>query len=430
MLRPRSMQRRRQFLRTAVGGPFLLSLAPTAPWFLVQAAVRAASLSAPEGRVLVVIQLTGGNDGLNTVVPFEDDTYAGSRPTLRWKGSAVHKISAQLGLHPRMTGFERLFKEGQIGIVQSVGCPGLSRDHESALRAWQTAVPGPRIGGAGWMGLATDYLWQKVRPAAPGVFIGGIPRPFGINAAAAVVPALRDAREATAGSSVLTNGWLAQTEAGPDSTSLPPSALLQHVRASLAMAQAHARQLEDTRPTASAATYPDCGLGHDLRTVARLIRAETRIQIFSVELGGGGIGGFDNHANQLGNHCALLEQLSESVAAFAADLAADRLFDQVLLMTFSEFGRTVAENGRRGTDHGAAGPMFLVGGKVRAGIQGAHPCLTDLDGGALKHSIDFRAVYAAVLEDWLGLPSAAILGGAWCSRETGQVVEVVADKRS
>ena len=393
-----------------MGGPLLLSLAPTVPSFLSRSAAQGTGLT-PDGRVLVVVQLTGGNDGLNTVVPFEDDAYAQSRPTLRLKASEVRKISAQLGLHPRMAGFERLFKEGRLGIWQGVGCAGLSRNHETALLAWQTAVPNPRIGGTGWMGLATDHLWQKSRPAAPGVFVGGIPRPFGIQAAAAVVPALRDAIDATAEQSILASGFAKPPGTGVASTPQPGSALLQHVRSSLAMAEAHARRLEAAGRAVSAVNYPACGLGRDLKTVARLIRAETGIRIFYVELGGGGIGGFDNHANQLGNHCALLEQLSESVTAFAEDLAADRLLDRVLLMTFSEFGRTVAENGRRGTDHGSAGPMFLVGGQVRAGIQGTHPSLTDLDGDALKHSTDFRAVYAAILDDWLGLPSAAILGG-------------------
>jgi uncharacterized protein (DUF1501 family) len=405
------MQTRRQFIRAALGGPLLVSLAPTVPLFLSRSAMQAAVASVAEGRVLVVIQLTGGNDGLNTVVPFEDDAYARSRPTLRLKGSEVRKISPELGLHPRMGSFERLFKEGRLAILQGVGCAGLSRDHEAALRAWHTAEPDATGAGTGWLGLATDHLWQKARPAAPGVFVGSIPRPLGINAASAVVPTLRQAGEAAPDLASQSSGLSMQPESGEGSGAPPSSALLQHVRASLTMAQAHARRLEETRPISTSKSYPACALGNDLRTVAGLIRAQTGIRIFYVELGGGGIGGFDNHANQLGNHCALLEQLSDSVAAFMADLNADRLQDRVLLMTFSEFGRTVAENGRRGTDHGAAAPMFLAGGKVLAGIHGPHPSLTDLDGGALKPGTDFRAVYAAVLEDWLGLPSAAILGG-------------------
>jgi uncharacterized protein (DUF1501 family) len=155
--------------------------------------------------------------------------------------------------------------------------------------------------------------------------------------------------------------------------------------------------------------YPQFELAGSLRMVAQLIRADIGIRIFFTELGGGGIGGFDNHANQIGNHCALLHHLSESIAAFIHDLKRDNLLNRVLLMTFSEFGRTVKENGRRGTGHGAAAPMFLAGGKVNGGLIGSHPSLTDLDDGALKFHTDFRSVYATVLDRWLGFDSSKVL---------------------
>ncbi len=200
-----------------------------------------------------------------------------------------------------------------------------------------------------------------------------------------------------------------------DNESIPTEAgnnsLLRHIKVAMAEGQRSKLRLEALSRSASVrASYPAFGLAEDLRTIANLIRAEMGIRIFYAELGGGGIGGFDNHANQMGNHCALLEQLSESVTAFAADLSKDRLFDRVLLMTFSEFGRTAAENGRHGTDHGVAAPMFLVGGNLRGGIHGTHPSLMDLDDGALKHHTDFRSVYATVLEDWLQIASRSILG--------------------
>jgi uncharacterized protein (DUF1501 family) len=176
-------------------------------------------------------------------------------------------------------------------------------------------------------------------------------------------------------------------------------------------AHANARRIEAvTKAAADTAEYPPFRLAGTLRTVAQLIRADIGIRIFFTELGGGGIGGFDNHANQLGNHCALLHQLSESVAAFVDDLKRDKLLDRVLLMTFSEFGRTVKENGRRGTGHGAAAPIFLAGGKLKGGLVGAHPSLTDLDSDALKVHIDFRRVYATVLDRWLGFEGRAVLG--------------------
>jgi uncharacterized protein (DUF1501 family) len=156
--------------------------------------------------------------------------------------------------------------------------------------------------------------------------------------------------------------------------------------------------------------YPEFGLAQRLQTIAQLLRANVGIRIFFVEPGSGGFGGFDNHANQRGNHCAMLEHVSESVAAFLDDLKRDRLLDRILLMTFSEFGRTVTENGRRGTDHGVAAPMFLAGGRVKGGLVGRHPSLADLDKDALKFHTDFRQVYATVLNGWLGYDSKAVLG--------------------
>jgi uncharacterized protein (DUF1501 family) len=156
--------------------------------------------------------------------------------------------------------------------------------------------------------------------------------------------------------------------------------------------------------------YPPQGLAGDLKTVAELIRADVGIRIFFTELGGGGIGGFDNHANQRDNHASVLGQLSNSVAAFADDLARHKCLDRVCLMTFSEFGRTLSENGRRGTGHGAAAPMFLMGGRVRAGLIGKHPSLADLDQDAPRFHTDFRRVYASVLAGWLGFDSEAVLG--------------------
>jgi len=189
-----------------------------------------------------------------------------------------------------------------------------------------------------------------------------------------------------------------------------PTDLLQFLRQSTVDARAKSERIEAAIKVVGG-DYPSFGLARDLRTVAQLMRAGIGIRIFLVELGGGGLGGFDNHANQLGNHCALLNQLAESVGAFLYDLKLDRQLDRVLLMTFSEFGRTVKENGRRGTDHGAAAPMFLAGGRVKGGLLGAHPSLTDLDKGALKVHTDFRRVYATVLDRWLGFDSEPVLGG-------------------
>ena len=154
-------------------------------------------------------------------------------------------------------------------------------------------------------------------------------------------------------------------------------------------------------------------LAQQLQTVAQLIRADFGIRIYFVELGGGGIGGFDNHANQRDNHAALLREMSVSIGAFMDDLKRENLISRVLLMTFSEFGRTLSENGRRGTDHGAAAPVFLVGGRVKGELFGKHPSLTDLDQDALKFQVDYRNLYATVLQSWLGLDARPVLGATY-----------------
>ena len=177
-----------------------------------------------------------------------------------------------------------------------------------------------------------------------------------------------------------------------------------------------ARAVADANKTAavlragSTWKYPAYSLAQSLDTVAGLIRSEIGIRIYLVEQGGVSPGGFDNHANQAGNHAVTLKELSESIGAFCDNMAQDKLLDRVLLMTYSEFGRTLSENGRHGTGHGAAAPVFIAGGKVKGGMIGAHPSLSDLDNDAPKPHTDFRSLYATALEKWLGMPSAKILG--------------------
>jgi len=379
-----------------------ISFAPILPRFLT---------ADERDTVLVVLQLTGGNDGLNTVIPYADDAYARARPTIRFSEKEVLRIDDQLGFHPRMTAFHRLFREGRLMIIQGVGYPNSDRSHERGLPIWQTADPALSCIRTGWLGRAVD-----ARPDAdlPAVFVGPIAQPLALRAERRIVPSIR------------TTGDLAMQELpGPSDTgairrraaSIPragASSLLEHVRRSAIRSfEIDARIDEILRSTGRGSEYPDLRLAATLRDVAQIIRADLGVRILFAELGGGGIGGFDNHANQRGNHCALLHQLSESVGAFVADLARDKLLDRVLLMTFSEFGRPLAENGRRGTDHGAAAPIFLAGGRLKGGLAGAHPSLTDLDGGAQRFHTDFRRVYATVLDRWLGFDSRAILGGSF-----------------
>lgn len=403
---------RREFLKGALGGSALVSLGPVVPEFLIRSAAAAVSPHGGRDTVLVVVQLSGGNDGLNTVIPYGDDEYARNRPTLGLPVKELHKIDSFLGFHPRMEGFMRLYGEGYLSVIQGVGYENADRSHERAMRIWHTARPARPGCQTGWLGRVVDGMWDPSETSTSAAFIGSIARPFALNASRAVIPSIRSLEDLTLhpmpGHSEGQLGWEYVTEGVRSDRGNP---LLRFLQRSTVTACADARRIAAMAGPAHAGEYPPFRLAQDFRTIAQLIRSNVGTRIFFAELGGGGIGGFDNHANQLGNHCALLHQLAESVAAFVYDLKRDSLLDRVLLMTFSEFGRTVQENGRRGTDHGVAAPMFLAGGGLRGGLVGSHPNLADLDNGALKFHTDFRRVYATVLERWLGSDSRAVLGG-------------------
>ncbi len=400
---------RRDFLRTAFEASTLISLGSAAPDFLIRSATAAGPRN-DRDTVLVVLQLTGGNDGLNTVVPYADDEYGRNRTTLRLPTRELHKIDTALGFHPRMEAFLRLYKDGYLTIIQGVGSPISDQDHDRAMRMWHTADPQRLQRQTGWLGRVVDRAWTPVKPDTAAVFVGPIARPFALNAENVVVPSIPSVENLVV-RSVPVRAF-EETPHGVTTNGHSDNPLLQALRQSTLDAHAKSKRIEAVaKAVDGSADYPPFGLARDLRTVAQLIRADIGIRVFFVELGGGGIGGFDNHANQLGNHCALLSQLAESVAAFIYDLKRDKQLDRVLLMTFSEFGRTVKENGRRGTDHGAAAPLFLAGGRVKGGLVGPHPSLTNLDKGALKVHTDFRRVYATLLDRGLGFESKPVLGG-------------------
>ena len=389
---------RRSFLKKTLAACALTSCTPMMPEVLVRAG-HAAQRADQNDRILVVLQLTGGNDGLNTVVPYTDDVYARSRPTLRLPTGQLHRINDQLAFHPRMEAFSRLYKEGHLSVVQGVGCPNPSDDHEKAMRIWHRADPDERP--TGWLGRTSDHVRTENKSGVPVAFVSAIRRPFILTAEQDIIPRIDTLDKVT----------LARQLDSPVTASSQGNPLLSFLQASSAGSQTMSQRIsEASQAQAGHAQYPSFKLARNLRTIAQLIRADVGIRVFFTELGGDGFGGFDNHANQLGNHCALLQQLSESVGAFVKDLEAQHLMDRVLLMTYSEFGRTVNENGRRGTGHGAAAPVFLAGGRLKGGLIGEHPSLTDLTKNSQKHHTDFRQMYATALDTWLGLDSKAILG--------------------
>ncbi len=314
--------------------------------------------------------------------------------------------------------FSKLYQERRAAVIQGVGYPKGSRDHDVALRDWHTAQPGEAACQTGWVGRAVDLAARSGEPARPASSWGRSRPPFALRAEQQVVPAIRslDASQLQPLERLGDQARRWRQLAGEAATADPSSPaggkpLLGLAYRNLQAAYVSGERLQAVlRQADGGGDYPPFQLAGHLAAIAQLIRADLGIRIFFAELGGGGIGGFDNHANQRDNHAALLRQLSESVAAFVRDLERAKVLDRVAVMTFSEFGRTLVENGRRGTDHGDAAPVFLFGGRLRGGLVGSHPNLDRLVGDAPESHTDFRRVYATMLDRWLGLDSRNILG--------------------
>lgn len=393
-------QTRREFLRSTLQASTLAALAPCVPAFLCRAALGAGPRRAGDDRtVLIIVQLSGGNDGLNCVVPYADDEYARRRTTLRLTAREVLKLDDYAGLHPDLKECRRMFDEQMFSVVQGVAYPKSSRQHPEAERDWQTGRPGDADWPVGWVGRFADCVCEKDPAAVPAALVTPFSRPMSVNTEHAIIPAIRSVED-----TLLPAG---RADATAKSDEGHP--LLDFVRTSARKANEMSGKIRAA--TAGGGAYPPTQIGQRLKTIATLIRAEVGFRIFYTELGGDGFGGFDNHANQKENHAALLKQFSGAVGAFMDDLKRDGLAERVALMTVSEFGRTVTENGRRGTNHGEAAPVFLAGGRLKGGLIGPHPDMRHLDNDAPRFHTDFRRVYAAMLETWLGCDAEMVLGG-------------------
>jgi uncharacterized protein (DUF1501 family) len=391
---------RRDLLARGLWNSTLIALAPTLPGFLA----RTAHAAGPEkdGRILVVLQLNGGNDGINTVVPFQDDGYARYRKAIRLPENRLIKVSGEVGLHPAMRDAGKLLDSGRLAIVPGVGYPNPSRSHFRSMAIWQSArlAEGDHT-GLGWVGRGLDE-GPLTRDGAPAALLIGSDDP---------PPAIRGRRSVAAALDRLDDYALTDKQAGarPAASSTPGDDLGQFLRRSLLDAYTTADRLAAVAGAkGSDASYPEYDLARRLGLMARLIKAGLGTRVYYLEQGG-----YDTHGQQLARHFPLLEELSASLKAFLDDLAASRLADRVLVLVFSEFGRRVAENGSMGTDHGTAGPVLMAGPCVRPGLHGAYPSLTDLADGDLKMTVDFRRVYATVLTSWLGLPAEHALAGAF-----------------
>lgn len=428
------MTTRRRFLRQTLLGA---AVTMTIPVFLQKtfATMEGEAADSPvqvptgrDGRILVVLQMAGGNDGLNTVIPYEDDLYYRARPTIGIPRGTVLPLAEGLGLHPSLKGLRALYDDGQLGVIRGVGYPNPNRSHFRSMEIWQTASDSGDFERHGWLGRYFDHACSGADPAVGIAIANATPQAFaateprGItfsnpeqyrwaaqgkdeeaDAVYAQFNQFNEMEEELGGQGGGTIGELGERVA----SSLSARDFLQ--RTAVDASRTSAEVLAVTRkPTPITTAYPSSALGRSLNTVARMIGGGMTTRVYYASQGG-----YDTHQNQLGSHVNLLRDLGDSLHAFVQDLKAQGNLERVTVMTFSEFGRRVDENGSRGTDHGAAGPMFFLGGGVKPGLYGKQPSLTDLYQGDVKYNVDFRSLYATALEKCLGVESRPILGRAF-----------------
>ncbi|MEO6568913.1 MAG: DUF1501 domain-containing protein [Opitutaceae bacterium] len=397
---------RREFLRSSGKGIGLLAFSQYAPSFLVQS-TRAASPAPEKDRtILVLVQLAGGNDGLNTLVPFEDADYYRLRPTLGILPDKVLRVSDTLGLHPSCGAMHALFKDGKMAVVQNVGYPNPNRSHFRSTEIWETASASEEFLGTGWVGRFLDNACAGEPPDGHdpvGIHItNGLPQSFlgaQDHSTFGMQPNVGNRRDNEEHRKLLES----MATAPAINADVGTATFLKHtLMDALVTEKKVQRVLGEYKP---AAAYPPSPLANSLRSVAALIAAGMPTRVYFVSLGG-----FDTHSNQIGQQANLLTQLSDGLAAFQKDLEAHRLDDQVSTMTFSEFGRRPNENESRGTDHGTAAPLFVMGSKIKGGLHGTQASLKLERNQDLTFSTDFRQVYATMLNQWLQCPAEAVLG--------------------
>ncbi len=399
---------RREFLHRSSCGLGLLAFSRFAPEFLVQSTLAAAPAPEKDRSILVLVQLAGGNDGLNTLIPFEDPDYYRLRPTLGIAKDKVLRASDTLGLHPACGALHGLLNDGKFAVVQNVGYPNPNRSHFRSTEIWETASKSDEFASTGWIGRyldnacagapadSHDPLAVHLSSGVPQSFHGNISHPtFGLAPGGGN---RRDNEETRK----LLETMIAQPGEGAENSNA--TFLKQTLMDTLVTEKKVQRVLGDYRPGAGV-NYPGNPFAASLRNVAALIAAGLPTRVYFVSLGG-----FDTHSNQLAQQANLLTQLSDGLAAFQKDLESRKLDSQVTTMTFSEFGRRPSENESRGTDHGTAAPLFVMGSRVKGGLHGTPPSLQLERNQDLVFTTDFRSVYATALDRWLECPSEKVLG--------------------
>jgi uncharacterized protein (DUF1501 family) len=392
---------RRNFLKSAAIVAASTSFAPS---FLTRTAYTA--LAAGNNQ-LVVVQLSGGNDGINTVIPYGTPQYAQSRPTLAVPSDQILAVDGNIGLHPNLKALKGLFDQKALAVVQGVGYPNPNRSHFSSMDIWQTASP-DKSQGTGWLGRYEDANLQGQKLGALNF---GTQLPRTLWTEHTLVPSIGS----------LANYQFLTDPKAPDDKQAQVDAINKifnnpvgrdapdFFRQAAINAFQTATELKSAvAGTKSTAQYPNTPLGNQLKLIGQLIGSKLGTRIYYVSMGG-----FDTHSGEKNTHDRLMQQLNDGLDAFTKDLQAQGAFGNTLTMTFSEFGRRVKENGSAGTDHGTAEPMFLIGGGLQGGLYGGYPSMSDLDVGDLKFTTDFRSVYGTVVSDWLGADPGPVIGGAF-----------------
>ena len=395
---------RRNFLKsTATLLPAFASLPMVFRRAVASSMLESSSYSSPyQNRTLIIIQMAGGNDGLNTVIPYTDSKYYDHRSYLAVSDEDVLDLNGELGLHPVLGKMKLLWDQGLLAIVQGVGYENQSYSHFESMHIWQTADNKGKL-EEGWLGRYFESLKGMEDNIFQGLAVGKL-MPYecsNLNAPIPVVSSI-DKYRLEGSTQQRSEALLKLYSSSP--LGAPYGVLLDNTieavyKSSEALQTADKNYQSDIQ-------YPETSLSKSLKVLAEAIIGDLGVRVGHVK-----IGGFDTHSDQIVEQPDLLQEMSEAIYAFYEDLKAAGRDQDVLIMTWSEFGRRVKSNGSGGTDHGAAAPMFLIGSPVVGGIYGENPNLRNLDKDNLRFTTDFRSVYSTVLEEWLGAAPEAILGG-------------------
>jgi uncharacterized protein (DUF1501 family) len=380
---------RRDFLKISA---LAVSVTSGMPGFLARAATQAGG-----DKTLVVIQLTGGNDGLNTLIPYSNGAYYAARPTIAIAKKDVLTLTPDLGMHPSLRPLTKLWDAGQLGWIENVGYPNPNRSHFASMAIWHTADPS-QAASDGWIGRIAETIGDPF--CASNI---GNATPLALQAKDFSLPSMGSVDSFQV---KLPGGLQDPFRAMLSAPRQGEAAYLQ--RATQQMLSNTARVQKNLSKYRSGAQYPDDKFAASLQDIARLIAGGNGQRVLYTSLGS-----FDTHAGQRGEQDDLLGQLAGGLAAFQADLERQGLADKVIVMGFSEFGRRVAENDSAGTDHGQGSVMFVLGQGIKGGVHGDSPDLEHLADGDIVYKQDFRGVYASALDNWLNLSSKDILGGTF-----------------